>query len=220
MTLKVVLAEDSPLLRAGIARLLTDEAINVVGQAADPDTLLHIVAAHVPDVAVIDIRMPPTHTVEGIEAAATIRAEHPSTAVVLLSQYIETEHLNTLLASGAAGLGYLLKDRVAHIGEFVEALHRVARGGTAIDPTLIDRILARPHRVRQPIDALTLREREVLALMAQGRSNRAIAAGLFLTERTVETHVGAIFVKLGLAPEPENHRRVLAVLTHLDAQHS
>ncbi|ATQ31637.1 protein kinase [Rhodococcus ruber] len=215
--LRVVLADDSVLLREGISRLLCDEGIDVVGEAGDAATLLALVADERPDVAVVDIRMPPTHTTEGIGAAATIRADHPDTAVVLLSQYVETDHVMNLLADGAAGLGYLLKDRVSDIDEFVDTLHRVAGGGSAIDPSVVSRLVARPHRDSRPIDTLSTREREVLALMAEGRSNRAIGAALFLGERTVEAHVRAIFLKLGLHPEPEDHRRVLAVLKHLEA---
>ncbi|AKE89479.1 MULTISPECIES: protein kinase domain-containing protein [Rhodococcus] len=215
--LRVVLADDSVLLREGIARLLCDEGIDVVGEAGDAATLLGLVADERPDVAVVDIRMPPTHTTEGIVAAAAIRADHPDTAVVLLSQYVETDHVMNLLADGAAGLGYLLKDRVADIDEFVDTLHRVAEGGSAIDPSVVSRMVARPHRDSRPIDTLSTREREVLSLMAEGRSNRAIGAALFLGERTVEAHVRAIFLKLGLHPEPEDHRRVLAVLKHLEA---
>ena len=161
--------------------------------------------------------MPPTHTVEGIEAAITIRTKHPDTAVVLLSQYVETDHVMSLLADGAAGLGYLLKDRVTDIDEFVAALRRVAAGGSAIDPSLVGRMLARRHRGHDRIDELSDRERQVLARMAEGRSNRAIGAAMHLAERTVEAYVRAIFVKLDLRPEPDVNRRVRAVLEHLEA---
>ncbi|MBJ8346237.1 protein kinase [Antrihabitans sp. YC2-6] len=213
--LRVVLTDDSVLLREGIARLLRDEGIDVVGQAGDADGLLRLVAKHRPDVAVVDIRMPPTHTIEGIEAAVAIRRDYPDTGVLLLSQYVETENVMNLLGGGAKSLGYLLKDRVADVDEFVDALNRVAAGGSAIDPDLVGRLVSRPHRGRRPLDELSAREREVLQLMAEGRSNKAIGAALFLGERTVEAHVRSIFGKLGLAPEPEDHRRVLAVLTHL-----
>ncbi len=216
-TLRVVLTDDSVLLREGIARLLQDEGIDVVGQAGEAQTLLQLVETLHPDVAVVDIRMPPTHTVEGIDAAVTIRKDFPDTAVLLLSQYVETENVMNLLGGGAASLGYLLKDRVSDVDEFIEALHRVASGGSAIDPDLVGRLVARPHRGHRPLDELSAREREVLQLMAEGRSNRAIGAALFLGERTVEAHVRSIFLKLGLQPEPEDHRRVLAVLTHLRA---
>nr|WP_067541044.1 response regulator transcription factor [Nocardia crassostreae] len=217
MPLTVALADDSALLRNGIALLLGAEGLEVVGQAADAEELLRIVDLHRPDVAVIDIRMPPSHTSEGIDVATVIRARYPGTAVLLLSQYVETEHARELLAGGAAGLGYLLKDRVSHIDQFLDALHRVAGGGTAIDPSLITRLLATPSRDRRMIDTLSPRELQVLAIMAEGRSNRGIARALALTERTIETHVSAIFAKLALPPEPDDHRRVLAVLHHLNA---
>ncbi|MBF6399336.1 protein kinase [Nocardia cyriacigeorgica] len=213
--LRVVLADDSGLLRGGIVRLLQDEGIEVVGEAGDAPSLLRLVGERRPTVAVVDIRMPPTHTIEGIDAAMTIRSEYPGTAVLLLSQYVETDHVSSLIATGTAGLGYLLKDRVSDIDEFVGDLRRVAGGGCAIDPSVISRMVQRPHRQQRPIDGLSEREREVLALMAEGRSNKAIGAALFLGERTVEAHVRAIFVKLGLHPEPDDHRRVLAVLEHL-----
>ncbi|MET9210763.1 MULTISPECIES: protein kinase domain-containing protein [unclassified Nocardia] len=213
--LRVVLADDSALLRQGIARLLEDEGMEVAGQAADAVALLGLVRAHRPDVAVVDIRMPPTCTTEGIDAAVTIRRDYPETAVLLLSQYIETENVLDLLSGGARSLGYLLKDRVSDIDEFVTALERVAAGGSAIDPDLVGRLVSRPHHGALPLDELSPREREVLRLMAEGRSNRAIGAALFLGERTIETHVRSIFAKLGLQPEPDDHRRVLAVLTHL-----
>lgn len=215
--LRVALADDSVLLREGIRSLLCEEGLEVVGEADDADELLRVVERSRPDIAVVDIRMPPTHTVEGIEAARTIRSRFPETAVLLLSQYVESEYVMDLLADGAGGVGYLLKDRVADIDEFVDALHRVADGGSAIDPQVVSRMVSRPHASARPIDELSAREREVLALMAQGRSNRAIGASLFLGERTVEAHIRSIFLKLGLHPEPEDHRRVLAVLTHLES---
>nr|WP_281180582.1 protein kinase [Rhodococcus phenolicus] len=215
--LRVVLADDSVLLREGIRSLLGDEGVDVVGEAGDASDLLALVEQARPDIAVVDIRMPPTHTVEGIEAARTIRAEFPETAVLLLSQYVESEYVMDLLTNGAGGLGYLLKDRVADIDEFIDTLHRVADGGSAIDPSVVSRMVSRPHPGSRPIDDLSAREREVLALMAEGRSNRAIGATLFLGERTVEAHIRSIFLKLGLHPEPEDHRRVLAVLEHLES---
>ena len=218
--LRVVLADDSVLLREGIRSLLGDEGLEVVGEAGDASDLLALVAQARPDIAVVDIRMPPTHTVEGIEAARTIRSEFPETSVLLLSQYVESEYVMDLLTNGAGGLGYLLKDRVADIDEFIDTLHRVADGGSAIDPSVVSRMVSRPHPGRRPIDDLSTREREVLALMAEGRSNRAIGATLFLGERTVEAHIRSIFLKLGLHPEPEAHRRVLAVLEHLEANSS
>ncbi|MFE3446098.1 protein kinase [Nocardia sp. NPDC059180] len=216
-SLRVVLADDSALLRGGITRLLRDEGIDVVGEAGDAQTLLRMVGEYRPTVAVVDIRMPPTHTTEGIDAAMTIRSEYPDTAVLLLSQYVETEHVSSLIAAGTAGLGYLLKDRVSDIDEFVGDLRRVADGGCAIDPSVVSRMVARPHRQQRAVDELSEREREVLALMAEGRSNKAIGAALFLGERTIEAHVRAIFLKLGLHPEADDHRRVLAVLEHLRA---
>ncbi|MFD6895370.1 protein kinase [Rhodococcus sp. NPDC060086] len=215
--LRVVLADDSVLIREGIRSLLSDEGLDVVGEADDSDTLIDVVARTRPDIAVVDIRMPPTHTVEGIDAARTIRTDYPETAVLLLSQYVESEYVMDLLATGAAGVGYLLKDRVGDIDEFVDALHRVADGGSAIDPGVVSRMVSRPHSDSRPVDDLSTREREVLTLMAQGRSNRAIGATLFLGERTVEAHIRSIFLKLGLHPEPEDHRRVLAVLRHLES---
>ncbi|WP_431954805.1 protein kinase domain-containing protein [Nocardia lijiangensis] len=216
-TLRVVLGDDSVLLREGVARLLQDEGIDVAGQAGDATDLLRLVRVHRPDVAVVDIRMPPSFTDEGVVAAATIRRDCPGTAVLLLSQYIETDSVLDLLRNGADHLGYLLKDRVSDIDDFVAALRRVACGGSAIDPDLVTRLVGRPHRGHRPLDELSPREREVLRLMAEGRSNRAIGAALFLGERTVEAHVRSIFVKLGLQPEPDDHRRVLAVLTYLRA---
>lgn len=174
----------------------------MVGEAGDASDLLALVEQARPDIAVVDIRMPPTHTVEGIEAARTIRAEFPETAVLLLSQYVESEYVMDLLTNGAGGLGYLLKDRVADIDEFIDTLHRVADGGSAIDPSVVSRMVSRPHPGSRPIDDLSAREREVLALMAEGRSNRAIGATLFLGERTVEAHIRSIFLKLGSIPNP------------------
>jgi len=215
MVLSVVIADDATLLRAGIARLLTDEGMQVLGEAGDAEQLLLLVDQHRPDVAVVDIRMPPSHTTEGIDAAMQIRARHPETGVLLMSQYVETEHAMDLLAGNTGGIGYLLKERVGNVDEFVSAVRRVAAGETAMDPDLVQSILRRPHRGHRPQDDLTEREREVLSLMAEGQSNRAIGATMFLTERTVETHIRAIFLKLGLAPEPDIHRRVLAVLAYL-----
>jgi serine/threonine-protein kinase len=213
--LTVVIADDATLLRAGIVRLLTDEGLDVRGEAGDAVELLALVEKHRPDVAVVDIRMPPTHNTEGIEAAMEIRTRFPSTSVLLMSQYVETEHAMELLAGNSGGIGYLLKERVGHVDEFVTAVRRVASGETAMDPKLVQQILRRPHRGHRPQDDLTDRERQVLALMAEGQSNRAIGAAMFLTERTVETHIRAIFLKLGLTPEPDIHRRVLAVLAYL-----
>jgi DNA-binding NarL/FixJ family response regulator len=214
--MRVVLADDSVLLREGIARLLEDSGFDVVGRAGDADELLRKVRAHQPDVAIVDIRMPPTHTDEGLRAARTIRAEHPGTAVLVLSQYVEEDYAMDLLAGSAEGVGYLLKDRVADIDRFVDAIRRVADGGSALDPEVVSRMLGR-RRAVDPLEELTPREREVLTLMAEGRSNRAIAGDLVITERAVEKHVTSIFTKLNLPSSAEDHRRVLAVLTYLRA---
>jgi len=211
-----VLADDSVLLREGIARLLEDSGFEVVGRAGDAEDLLRKVRAHKPDVAIVDIKMPPTHTDEGLRAARTIRAGHPETAVLVLSQYVEEEYALDLLAGDAAGVGYVLKDRVADIERFVDAVRRVADGGSALDPEVVSRMLGR-RRASGPLDQLTPREREVLTLMAEGRSNRAIAGELVVTERAVEKHVTNIFGKLDLPATAEDHRRVLAVLTYLKA---
>jgi DNA-binding NarL/FixJ family response regulator len=213
---RVVLAEDSLLLREGIARLLEEAGMQVVGQAGDADDLLRKVNAHRPDVAIVDVRMPPTHTDEGIQAAATIRERHPDCGVLVLSQIVEERYASELLAGDAGGIGYLLKDRVADLDRFVDAVRRVADGGSALDPEVVARLLGRRRR-DDPLAALTPREREVLELMAEGRSNTAIAAQLVVTERAVEKHVTSIFAKLGLPPAPEDHRRVLAVLAYLRA---
>ena len=212
--MRVVVADDSVLLREGVARLLEDGGFEVVGQAGDGEELLRKVRAHRPDVAVVDIRMPPTHTDEGLRAAREIREELPETAVLVLSQYVEQEYAVELLGDDAAGVGYLLKDRVTDLEHFSDAVRRVAQGGSALDPEVVSEMLGRK---RDPLDELTPREREVLALMAEGRSNAAIAEELVVTERAVEKHVTSIFGKLDLAPAPGDHRRVLAVLTYLSA---
>lgn len=214
MSLRVAIADDSALLRRGLSALLQSEGLEVVGEAADGPQLLEVIDQHGADVAVVDIRMPPSYTVEGIQAAESLKSSHPEIGVVLLSQYVETENAMSLLKNGAKGLGYLLKQRVSDVDEFIDALHRVAAGGTAIDPELVTRLVARPHKGDQSHD-LTGRERNVLELMAEGRTNQAIGKALFLGERTVEAHIRSIFLKLDLSPEPENHRRVLAVLTYL-----
>jgi DNA-binding NarL/FixJ family response regulator len=213
--MRVVLGEDSLLLRTGIARLLEDAEIEVVGQAGDFGDLLRKVRAHKPDVAIVDIKMPPTHTDEGLRAARLIRSELPETGVLVLSQYVEKEYASDLLAESAEGIGYLLKDRVADIERFIDAVRRVADGGSALDPEVVSQMLAR--RSAGPLDQLTGREREVLALMAEGRSNHSIAAELVVTERAVEKHVTSIFAKLNLPATADDHRRVLAVLAYLNA---
>jgi DNA-binding NarL/FixJ family response regulator len=214
--MRVVLADDSVLLREGVARLLEEAGLEVVGQAGDADDLLRKVNAHRPDVAVIDVRMPPTHTDEGLRAAAAIRAAHPETGVLVLSAYIDEGPALELLSDSAAGLGYLLKDRVADIDGFVDAVRRVADGGSALDPEVVSRLLGRRRR-SDPLEGVTPREREVLGLMAEGRSNFAIAQAMVVTERAVEKHVTSIFGKLGLPPTQDDHRRVLAVLAYLNS---
>ena len=213
--MRVLLAEDSLLLRAGIARLLEDEGFEVVGEAGDFDDLLRKVRAHKPDVAIVDIKMPPTHTDEGLKAALIIRSELPGTGVLVLSQYVEKEYAAELLAESAEGVGYLLKDRVADIERFVDAVRRVAEGGSVLDPEVVSRMLARQSA--GPLDQLTPREREVLALMAEGRSNSSIATEMVVTERAVEKHVTGIFGKLDLPATAKGHRRVLAVLAYLNS---
>jgi DNA-binding NarL/FixJ family response regulator len=213
--MRVVVADDSTLLREGVVRLLEEAGLEVVGQAADAEELLRKARAHKPDVAVVDVRMPPTHTDEGLVAARTIREELPGTGVLVLSQYVEVAYARDLLAESAEGLGYLLKDRVGDVDTLTDAVRRVGGGGSALDPEVVSQMLGR-HRADDPLEALTAREREVLALMAEGRSNAAIAAELVVTERAVEKHVTGIFGKLGLSASSEDHRRVLAVLRFLD----
>jgi DNA-binding NarL/FixJ family response regulator len=210
---RVVIADDSVLLREGLARLLEDAGFEVVGQAGDGEDLVRKVGAHKPDAAVVDLRMPPTHTDEGLRAAKRIRERQPGTGVLVLSQYAEEEYATELLGDGAEGVGYLLKDRVADVDGFADAVRRVAEGGSALDPEIVQLMLGR--RRDEPLEELTAREREVLALMAEGRSNQAIAEDLVITERAVEKHVTSIFGKLGLPSTGETHRRVLAVLAYL-----
>jgi DNA-binding NarL/FixJ family response regulator len=214
--MRVVIAEDSVLLREGLARLLDEAGFEVVEAVDDAERLLRSVGEHQPDVVVADVRMPPTHTDEGLRAALVIRQRWPSTAVLVLSQYVEERYATELLAGDTRRVGYLLKDRVADVDEFVEALRRVGGGGTALDPEVVSQLLARGRR--RPLDALTPREQEVLRLMAEGRSNGAIAAQLVVTEGAVEKHVSSIFTKLGLAPADGDHRRVLAVLSYLEGR--
>jgi DNA-binding NarL/FixJ family response regulator len=213
--MRVVLGEDSVLLREGIARLLKDAGFDVVAQAGDADDLLRKVRAHKPDVAIVDIRMPPTHTDEGLRAAQIIRAELPNTAVLVLSQYVEQDYAVQLLSESAEGVGYLLKDRVADVDRFIDAIRRVADGGSALDPEVVSQMLGR-RRSAGPLTELTPREREVISLMAEGRSNHAIAAELVITDRAVEKHVTGIFSKLNLLSTADDHRRVLAVLAYLN----
>lgn len=214
--MRVALADDSVLFREGVAQLLEGSGFQVVGRAGDGAELLAIVESNRPDIAMTDIRMPPTHTIEGLETAIQIRERHPGVAVLLLSQYVETTHALRLLEKGAGGLGYLLKDRVSDVREFVNAVRRVAAGGSAIDPDVVAQLVVRRRR-RDLVGELTEREREVLKLMAEGRSNSAIGALTHTSLKTVEGHVRNIFMKLELEPADEDHRRVLAVLTYLKA---
>jgi DNA-binding NarL/FixJ family response regulator len=213
---RVVVADDSVLLREGIVRILSDSDFDVVGQAGDAEDLVRKVAAHKPDVAIVDVRMPPTNTDDGLRAAQKIRAEHPGTGVLVLSQYIEEGYALELLSENAEGVGYLLKDRVADVERFTESVRRVGEGGSALDPEVVAQLLGRRRR-EDPLEELSPREREVLELMAEGRSNHAIADAMVVTERAVEKHVTSIFGKLKLPPTAEDHRRVLAVLRFLRA---
>jgi DNA-binding NarL/FixJ family response regulator len=221
--MRVVIAEDSAVVRAGLAEILADRGHEVAAAVGDGEALLAAVAEHHPDVTVVDVRMPPGYTDEGLRAAIAIRRDHPETGVLVFSQYVETRYAADLLRSASgpshrnsAGVGYLLKDRVADVGEFIEALSRVAAGGTALDPEVVSQLLAASGRA-DVLGGLTHRERDVLALMAEGRSNGAIAHLLVISERAVEKHVSNIFSKLGLAVSDADHRRVLAVLRYLEA---
>jgi DNA-binding NarL/FixJ family response regulator len=212
--LRIVLADDAVLLREALAGSLNAAGFKVVGQAADVTGLLELVRTAAPDVLVVDVRMPPTHTTEGLEAARQIRHDHPRMAILLLSQYIETRYAVELLRDDPNGIGYLLKDRVTRIDDLAEAVRRVAGGGSVIDPEVVARLLGRP-RAHTQLDELTTREREILGLMAEGRSNQGIAGALVLDPKTIEGHVTRIFSKLGLEPAHADHRRVLAVLSYL-----
>ncbi|BDU09064.1 response regulator transcription factor [Nocardia cyriacigeorgica] len=210
-SLRVVIAEDSAILRDGLAGLLTERGHQVVAMVGDATNLSEVVAEHAPDVAVVDVRMPPTYTDEGLLAAIELRRKFPLTGVLVFSQWVETRYATELLAGGANGVGYLLKDRVADVREFMEALDRVATGGTALDPEVVSQLMG-ASRQQQALDRLTPREGEVLELMAQGLTNAAIARSLTVTERAVEKHIGNIFTKLDLPPSETHHRRVMAVL--------
>ena len=212
--MRVVLAEDSVLLREGVARLLEDQGFDVVAQTGTAEDLMLKVRSYSPNVVIVDIRMPPTHTDEGLRAAQEIRSTYPDVGVLVLSQYVEATYAMELLSESAEGVGYLLKDRVSDVGEFAAAVRRVGEGGSALDPAIVSQLVGRRRR-DDPIDQLTPREREVLEHMAQGRSNQGIAEALVVTERAVEKHVTSIFGKLRLPHAPEDHRRVLAVLTYL-----
>ncbi|GGN28330.1 DNA-binding response regulator [Lentzea pudingi] len=213
--MRVVIAEDSVLLRVGVQRLLADEGIETVAAVENGDDLLDAVTEHKPDLCVVDVRMPPTFTDEGLRAAIECRRRHPGLPVLVLSQYVEERYAVELLAGGASGVGYLLKERVADVKEFVDAVRRVADGGTSIDHEVITQLMVRSKK--SPVDKLTPREREVLGLMAQGLSNTAIAGTLVVSDGAVEKHVGNIFAKLGLEPSNSEHRRVRAVLAYLDS---
>ncbi|MFC1409276.1 LuxR C-terminal-related transcriptional regulator [Streptacidiphilus sp. N1-12] len=218
--MRVVIAEDSVLLRDGLTRLLTDRGLEVVAAVGDGEALLAAVdqlAAEqaLPDVVVADVRMPPTHTDEGVRACVELRKRYPGVGTLVLSQYVEERYASELLAGSTRGVGYLLKDRVAEVREFVEAVERVAQGGTALDPEVVSQLLGRSRR-HDVLDALTPREREVLGLMGEGRTNSAIARQLVVSDGAVEKHVSNIFMKLGLTQSSDDHRRVLAVLTHLN----
>jgi DNA-binding NarL/FixJ family response regulator len=214
--MRVMIADDAVLFREGLARVLQAAGIEVAAQVGDAEQLLAQVRTDPPAAVVVDIRMPPTHTAEGLEAARRIRAEHPRVGVLVLSQYVEPHHAVQLLQDGAGGVGYLLKDRVADVNEVIDAVRRVAAGGSVIDPEVVAQLVGR-RRTRDPIQELTERERQVLALMAEGRSNQAIGERLFLSPKTVEAHVHSIFTRLDLHATPDDHRRVLAVLAFLRA---
>jgi DNA-binding NarL/FixJ family response regulator len=211
---RVVIADDSVLLREGIIRLLAETGHEVVAAVGDGPSLVSAVVEHLPDVSIVDVRMPPSHTDEGLRAAVQARATVPGTPVLVLSQYVEVSYADDLLADGRGGIGYLLKDRVSDVGDFLDGLSRVAAGGTVLDPEVVAQLFARRRR-GDPLRTLTAREREVLGLMAEGRSNTAIAKHLVVTEGAVEKHVRNIFTKLDLPPDDEQHRRVLAVLAYL-----
>lgn len=214
--LRVLVADDSALLRTGVVRLLQDAGMDVVGEAGDAEELLRKVRAHVPDVAIVDVQMPPDRTDDGLRAALAIRATQPQTAVLVLSQFLEERYALDLIGDDARGVGYLLKDRVADVGSLVEAIERVAAGGSALDPEVVARMVGR-RRAEDPLADLTPREREVLALMAEGKSNRGIADLLGVSPAAVDKHAARLFDKLGLGAEPSEHRRVMAVLTLLRA---
>jgi DNA-binding NarL/FixJ family response regulator len=213
---RIVIAEDTVLLREGLAGLLEDAGHEVVGRVGDAAALLSVVGEHEPDLAVVDVRMPPGYDDEGTQAAVAIRRSHPGTAVLMLSQHIETRHMVELVAAGG-GFGYLLKDRVLDVDDFLDAARRVSEGGSALDPQVVATLVAAPQRV-DALSELTPREREVLSLMAEGRTNAGIARRLWLTDKTVEAHIRTILMKLGLPVSNDDHRRVLAVLTYLRAQ--
>jgi DNA-binding NarL/FixJ family response regulator len=215
---RVALADDAVLLREGLARLLGEAGFEVVGLAGDADDLLALVERTRPDVAIVDIRMPPTHTDEGLQAAKAIRERWPAIGILVLSQHVNARYALELLGSGTDGVGYLLKERVSDLDELSASVNRVGEGGSVLDPAVVEELVGRRRQADNPLVHLTHREREVLALMAEGRSNRAIAERLFVTEHTVEKHVKNIFGSLRLPPSPDDHRRVLAVIAYLNSQ--
>ena len=212
--MRVVIADDAPLVREGVARLLTENGLNVVDQVGDADALLRSVRDLCPEIALVDIRMPPTHTDEGLRAAREIRSRYPATAVLVLSQHLEPDYALQLVEAKPERVGYLLKERVGRIEQLLDAVQRVAAGECVVDRAVVDELLTRRRRT-DPLDALTSREREILALMAEGRSNQGISRALWLSPKTVETHIRGAFAKLGIKEAPENNRRVLAVLAYL-----
>ena len=216
--MRVVVADDAALLREGLARLLVEAGFEVAGLAADAEELFALVERCQPDVAIVDIRMPPSFTDEGLQAAKEIRVRWPDVGILVLSQHVRASYALELLSDGTDGIGYLLKERVSDVEELRAGVERVGRGDSVLDPLVVEQLVGRPRRGNVPLEHLTDREREVLALMAEGRSNRAIAERLFVTEHTVEKHVKNIFGTLRLPPSPDDHRRVLAVVTYLDAQ--
>ncbi len=216
--MRVALADDAVILREGLSRLLQEAGFEVVGQAADADGLLELVERTRPDVAIIDIRMPPTHTDEGLRAAKTIRERWPAIGLLILSQHVNARYALELLSSGTDGIGYMLKERVSDLEELTASVNRIGNGGSVLDPAVVGELVGRRRQGDNPLEHLTEREREVLALIAEGRSNRAIAERLFVTDHTVEKHVKNIFGTLRLPQSPEDHRRVLAVITYLNSQ--
>jgi DNA-binding NarL/FixJ family response regulator len=216
--MRVVLADDAVILREGLSRLLQEAGFDVVGLAADADALLELVERTRPNVAIIDIRMPPTHTDEGLRAAKVIRARWPAIGLMVLSQHVNTRYALELLSAGTDGIGYLLKERVSDLAELAASVNRVGQGGSVLDPAVVGELVGRRRLADNPLQHLTDREREVLALIAEGRSNHAIAERLFVTDHTVEKHVKSIFGTLCLPPSPDDHRRVLAVITYLNSQ--
>jgi DNA-binding NarL/FixJ family response regulator len=215
---RVALADDAVLLREGLSRLLAEAGFEVVGLAPDGDELLELVERTQPDVAIVDIRMPPTHTDEGLQAAKAIRAQWPAIGILVLSQHVNARYALELLSAGTDGVGYLLKERVSDLEELASSVNRVGQGGSVLDPAVVDELVGRRRQAGNPVEHLTDREREVLSLMAEGRSNHAIAERLFVTEHTVEKHVKNIFGSLQLPQSPDDHRRVLAVVTYLNSQ--